>query len=70
MQKKKGSEQPPQLYDLTSLQVDCNRKYGFSADATLKCIQSLYEKKLTTYPRVDTKYLTDDIFEKCPSIIH
>ena len=70
VQRKKGSEQPPQLYDLTSLQVDCNRKYGFSADATLKCIQSLYEKKLTTYPRVDTKYLTDDIFEKCPSIIH
>jgi DNA topoisomerase-3 len=70
VQKKKGSEQPPQLYDLTSLQVDCNRKYGFSADTTLKCIQSLYEKKLTTYPRVDTKYLTDDIFEKCPSIIH
>ncbi len=70
VQKKKGSEQPPQLYDLTSLQVDCNRKYGFSADTTLKCIQSLYEKKLTTYPRVDTKYLTDDIFEKCPGIIH
>ena len=69
VQQKKGSEQPPQLYDLTSLQVDCNRKYGFSADTTLKNIQSLYEKKLTTYPRVDTKFLTDDIYVKCPGII-
>ena len=70
VQRKKGAEQPPQLYDLTSLQVDCNRKYGFSADTTLKCIQALYEKKLTTYPRVDTKYLTEDLFEQCPAIIH
>ena len=69
IQQKRGSEQPPQLYDLTSLQVDCNRKYGFSADTTLKNIQSLYEKKLTTYPRVDTKFLTDDIYTKCPDII-
>ena len=69
VQQKHGSEQPPQLYDLTSLQVDCNRKYGFSADTTLKNIQSLYEKKLTTYPRVDTKFLTDDIHTKCPDII-
>ena len=69
VQQKKGSEQPPQLYDLTSLQVDCNRKYGFSADMTLKNIQSLYEKKLTTYPRVDTKFLTDDMYIKCPGII-
>lgn len=69
VQQKKGSEQPPQLYDLTSLQVDCNRKYGFSADTTLKNIQSLYEKKLTTYPRVDTKFLTDDIYAKCPDIV-
>lgn len=69
VQQKKGSEQPPQLYDLTALQVDCNRKYGFSADTTLKNIQSLYEKKLTTYPRVDTKFLTDDIYSKCPGII-
>ena len=69
VQQKRGSEQPPQLYDLTSLQVDCNRKYGFSADTTLKNIQSLYEKKLTTYPRVDTKFLTDDIYAKCPGII-
>ena len=69
VQQKRGSEQPPQLYDLTSLQVDCNRKFGFSADTTLKNIQSLYEKKLTTYPRVDTKFLTDDIYGKCPGII-
>jgi len=69
VQQKRGSEQPPQLYDLTALQVDCNRKYGFSADTTLKNIQSLYEKKLTTYPRVDTKFLTDDIYAKCPGII-
>ena len=69
IQQKRGSEQPPQLYDLTALQVDCNRKYGFSAETTLNNIQSLYEKKLTTYPRVDTKFLTDDIFTKCPGII-
>ena len=69
VQQKRGSEQPPQLYDLTSLQVDCNRKFGYSADTTLKNIQSLYEKKLTTYPRVDTKFLTDDIYVKCPGII-
>ncbi len=69
IQQKRGSEAPPQLYDLTSLQVDCNRKYGFSADTTLRNIQSLYEKKLTTYPRVDTKFLTDDIYGKCPDII-
>ncbi len=70
IQQKRGSEQPPQLYDLTALQVDCNKKYGFSADTTLKNIQSLYEKKLTTYPRVDTKFLTDDIYGKCPGIIN
>ena len=69
IQQKRGSEQPPQLYDLTALQVDCNRKYGFSADTTLKNIQSLYEKKLTTYPRVDTKFLTDDLYGKCPGIL-
>lgn len=69
VQQKRGSEQPPQLYDLTSLQVDCNRKFGMSADQTLKNIQSLYEKKLTTYPRVDTKFLTDDIYSKCPEIL-
>lgn len=63
--KKKGSEAPPRLFDLTSLQVESNKKYGYSADDTLKTIQSLYEKKLTTYPRVDTTYLTDDIYPKC-----
>ena len=66
---RKGSEQPPQLYDLTSLQMDCNRKYGMSAEQTLRNIQSLYEKKLTTYPRVDTKYLTDDLYAQCPPIL-
>ena len=69
VKQKKGSEQPPQLYDLTSLQVDCNRRFGFSADTTLKTVQSLYERKLTTYPRVDTRFLTDDIYDKCPDII-
>ncbi len=67
--KKKGTEAPPRLYDLTSLQVDCNRKFSYSADMTLKLIQSLYEKKLTTYPRVDTQYLSDDIYPKCPQIL-
>ena len=66
---KRSSEQPPQLYDLTALQVDCNKKFGFSADTTLKNLQSLYEKKLTSYPRVDTRFLTDDIYPKCPGII-
>lgn len=61
---KKGSEAPPRLFDLTSLQVECNRKFAFSAEDTLKLIQSLYEKKLTTYPRVDTTYLSDDIYPK------
>lgn len=70
VQKKQGKEAPRQLYDLTSLQVDCNRKYGFSADMTLKLIQGLYEKKLTTYPRVDTQYLSDDIYPKCPGILN
>ena len=69
VEEKRGVEQPPQLYDLTSLQVDCNKKFGMSADATLKTVQSLYEKKVTTYPRVDTKYLSDDIFAKCPGIL-
>ena len=68
--KKKGSEQPKQLYDLTSLQVDCNRKYGYSAEMTLNTIQSLYERKLTTYPRVDTQYLSDDIYPKCPQTMN
>jgi len=68
--KKSGSEAPPQLYDLTSLQVDCNRKFGYSAEMTLNLIQTLYEKKLTTYPRVDTQYLSDDIYAKCPSTLN
>ncbi|MBE6322641.1 MAG: DNA topoisomerase III [Bacteroidales bacterium] len=66
---KKGTEASPRLYDLTSLQVDCNKKYGFSADETLKLIQTLYEKKLTTYPRVDTTFLSDDIYPKVPGIM-
>lgn len=70
VQKKQGKEQPRQLYDLTSLQVDCNRKFGFSADMTLNLIQGLYEKKLTTYPRVDTQYLSDDIYPKCTDILN
>ena len=68
--KKKGTEAPPHLYDLTSLQVDCNKKFAYSADITLKLIQSLYEKKFTTYPRVDTQYLSDDIYPKCPQILN
>ena len=70
VQKKQGKEPPKQLYDLTSLQVDLNRKYGFSAEMSLNLIQGLYEKKLTTYPRVDTQYLSDDIYPKCPSILN
>ncbi len=69
VEKKNGSEAPPRLYDLTSLQVDCNKKFGMSAEQTLNTIQSLYEKKLTTYPRVDTTYLTDDMYPKCPQIL-
>ena len=68
--KKKGTEQPKQLYDLTSLQVDCNRKFGYSAEMTLNTIQSLYERKYTTYPRVDTQHLTDDIYKECPQIMN
>lgn len=70
VQKKRGTEAPPHLYDLTSLQVDCNRKFGMSADMTLKIIQTLYERKLTTYPRVDTQYLSDDIYPKCGGILN
>lgn len=68
--KKKGKEQAPQLFDLTSLQVECNKKFGYSADLTLKTIQSLYEHKYTTYPRVDTMYLSDDIYDKCPNMLN
>ena len=66
---KKGKEAPPRLFDLTSLQVECNKKYSFSAEETLRYIQSLYEKKVTTYPRVDTTYLSDDIYPKIPGIL-
>lgn len=67
--KKNGTEAPPRLFDLTSLQVECNKKFGYSADQTLQLIQGLYEKKITTYPRVDTTFLSEDIFPKCPGIL-
>lgn len=66
---KKGKEFAPRLFDLTSLQVECNKRFGFSADETLKLIQSLYEKKVTTYPRVDTTFLSDDIYLKVPKTL-
>ena len=66
---KKGTEAPPRLFDLTSLQVECNKKFGYSADMTLQLIQSLYEKKVATYPRVDTTFLSDDIYPKCQKIL-
>ena len=69
VQQKKGREAPERLFDLTSLQVECNKRWGWTADETLQLIQSLYEKKLTTYPRVDTTYLTDDIYPKVPDIL-
>ena len=70
VEKKNGKETPPGLYDLTSLQVDCNKKYGFSAEMTLNIIQQLYEQKLTTYPRVDTTFLPDDVYDKCPQTMN
>ena len=70
VQKKAGRETPPSLFDLTSLQVECNKKFGFSAEMTLNLVQSLYEKKFTTYPRVDTTYLSDDIYAKCPQTMN
>ncbi len=69
IERKKGKEAPPRLFDLTSLQVECNKKFAYSADMTLRTIQSLYEKKVTTYPRVDTTYLSDDIYPKIPGIM-
>ena len=69
VQKKNGTEQPPHLYDLTSLQVDCNKKFSMSAEMTLNVIQGLYEEKLTTYPRVDTQFLSDDIYPKCATTL-
>ncbi len=70
VQKRQGKEFPPSLYDLTSLQVECNRKFGFSAEMTLNVIQQLYEMKLTTYPRVDTTFLSDDVYAKCPQTMN
>ena len=70
VEKKKGMEYAPRLFDLTSLQVECNKRYGLSADDTLKIIQSLYEKHVTTYPRVDTTFLSDDIYPKVPATLH
>ena len=70
VEKKKGLEYAPKLYDLTSLQVDCNKKYSFSAEQTLQLIQSLYEKRVTTYPRVDTTYLSEDIYPKIPATLN
>ncbi len=69
VEKKKGTEKPPKLFDLTALQVECNKKYSYSADETLKLIQSLYEKRITTYPRVDTTYLTEDLYPKIPATL-
>ena len=70
IEKKKGKEAPPRLFDLTSLQVECNRKFGYSADQTLQLVQSLYEKKVSTYPRVDTTFLPDDVYPKCGQIMN
>lgn len=70
VEKKKGTEYAPKLFDLTSLQVECNKRYAYSADETLKLIQSLYEKRITTYPRVDTTYLPDDIYPKVPATLN
>ena len=69
VEKKAGKEAPPRLFDLTSLQVECNKRFSYSADQTLQLIQSLYEKKVATYPRVDTTFLSDDIYPKCPQIL-
>lgn len=68
--RKNGTEAPPRLFDLTALQVECNKKFGYSADQTLQLIQSLYEKKYTTYPRVDTTYLSEDIYPKCAATLN
>ena len=67
--KKEGKELPPALFDLGSLQTECNKRFGIPVDVTLQIVQSLYEKKVTTYPRVDTKYLSDDVYSKCPQIL-
>lgn len=69
VEEKKSKEHPPKLFDLTSLQIECNKKFGFSAEETLGLIQSLYEKKLTSYPRVDTNFLPDDVYKKAENIL-
>lgn len=69
VEEKKGREAPPRLFDLTSLQVECNKRWGWTADESLALIQTLYEKKVTTYPRVDTTYLSEDIYPKVPDIL-
>lgn len=69
VKKKDGKESAPKLFDLTSLQVACNKKFNMSAEETLATIQSLYEKKLTTYPRVDTTYLSEDLYPKVAGIL-
>lgn len=69
IERKNGTEAPPRLFDLTALQVACNKRFGYTAEQTLQIIQSLYEKKATTYPRVDTTFLPDDIYPKCPAIL-
>ncbi len=70
VEKKNGTEAPPRLFDLTSLQVVCNKKFGLSAEETLRTVQTLYEKKVTTYPRVDTTYLPNDIYPKCKATLN
>ena len=67
--KKDGKELPPSLFDLGTLQTECDKKFGIPVDVTLQTVQSLYEKKVTTYPRVDTTYLSDDVYAKCPQIL-
>lgn len=69
VEKKNGKELAPRLFDLTSLQVECNKRFGYSAEKTLQIIQSLYEKKLATYPRVDTTFLPNDVYPKVPQIL-
>ena len=69
VEKKKGMEYAPRLFDLTTLQVECNKRFALTAEDTLKIIQSLYEKHITTYPRVDTTYLSDDIYPKVPATL-
>ena len=68
--RKVGHTSPPLLYDLTALQKETNRRHGFSADKTLSIAQSLYEKKITTYPRTGSRYISEDVFEEVPALLH